>query len=143
MRFKSTECARNNHIRSLIFEHHQTRVTTMPTSLLSVHAASFIRRMFLCAASCLLLIAHNPASAQDAADKKNDRHSFAQTRSLFDGESFAGWEGTSEMFRIEDGAIVAGRLGEPIAANAFLCSTDEFSDFELRVTIRLDGPYLI
>ena len=33
---------------------------------------------------------------------------------LFDGKTFAGWEGNLEVFRIEDGAIVGGSLEQEI-----------------------------
>jgi putative membrane-bound dehydrogenase-like protein len=55
---------------------------------------------------------------------------------LFNGKDFTGWEGNLEFFRIEDGAVVAGRLNEEIPHNEFLCTTREFSDFELRLQIK-------
>src|SRR5262245_40119777 len=58
---------------------------------------------------------------------------------LFDGKSFKGWEGDLSVFRIEDGAIVGGTLKAPIARNEFLCTTEEFGDFELRVKFKLLG----
>jgi hypothetical protein len=57
--------------------------------------------------------------------------------SLFDGESLAGWEGGNGLFRVEDGAIVGGTTSAPIARNEFLCTTKEFSDFELQLRFRL------
>lgn len=59
--------------------------------------------------------------------------------SLFDGESFDGWEGDREWFRIEDGAIVGGSLEKPIPNNEFLCTTSAYEDFELRLDVRLTG----
>jgi hypothetical protein len=58
---------------------------------------------------------------------------------LFDGKSFKGWEGDLSIFRIEDGAIVGGTLKAPIARNEFLCTTEEYGDFELRVKFKLLG----
>jgi hypothetical protein len=58
---------------------------------------------------------------------------------LFDGKTLAGWEGNREVFRVEEGAIVAGSLKEKIAHNEFLCSTKEYGDFELRLKSRLTG----
>ena len=40
---------------------------------------------------------------------------------------------------VEDGAVVAGSLKEPIAHNEFLCSTKTFGDFELRIKAKLVG----
>src|SRR5262245_16734727 len=59
--------------------------------------------------------------------------------SLFDGRSLSGWEGNEKIFRVEDGAIVAGSKTERIAHNEFLASKDEFFDFELRLKARLVG----
>lgn len=60
-------------------------------------------------------------------------------RALFDGRSFDGWEGDLSAFRIDDGAIVAGTLNDPIPRNEFLCTLEEFSDFELRLEFKLLG----
>lgn len=62
-----------------------------------------------------------------------------EVRSLFDGESLAGWEGNPEMFRVVEGAIVAGTLERPIPHNEFLCTREEFGDFELRLEFKLLG----
>ena len=58
---------------------------------------------------------------------------------LFDGKSFDGWEGNLKMFRIEDHAIVGGSLKEPTPRNEFLCTKQEFGDFELRVKFKVLG----
>ena len=59
--------------------------------------------------------------------------------SLFDGRTLTGWEGNRQIFRIEDGAIVGGSMREKIARNEFLCTTTTYSDFELRLQVRLLG----
>lgn len=62
------------------------------------------------------------------------------TISLFDGKTFAGWEGdTAKTFRIEDGAIVGGSLTTPVPRNEFLTTTKEFGDFELRLKFKVLG----
>lgn len=58
---------------------------------------------------------------------------------LFDGSSFAGWEGNLEWFRIEGDAIVAGSLQREIPRNEFLCTEQEFGDFELTLEAKLIG----
>ncbi len=59
---------------------------------------------------------------------------------LFDGKSFAGWEGNLKWFRIEDGAIVGGTLKSRIPRNEFLATRKEYADFELRLKVKLvDG----
>ena len=45
----------------------------------------------------------------------------AEPVSLFDGKTFAGWEGdTEKTWRIEDGAIVGGSLDSTVPRNEFL-----------------------
>ncbi len=59
---------------------------------------------------------------------------------LFDGESFAGWEGdTVDTWRIENGAIVGGTLTETVPHNMFLCTTDTYEDFVLTFQFKLEG----
>lgn len=59
---------------------------------------------------------------------------------LFDGRSFAGWEGdTNRMWRIERGALVGGTLTETVPHNDFLCTTREYSNFDLRLKVKLEG----
>jgi 3-keto-disaccharide hydrolase len=59
--------------------------------------------------------------------------------SLFDGRSLAGWEGNLDVFHVDQGAIVGGSLAKRVARNEFLCTTDEFGDFELRLKFKLLG----
>lgn len=61
---------------------------------------------------------------------------------LFDGRSLDGWEGNLSMFRVDDGAIVGGTLAEKIPRNEFLCTRDEFGDFELRLKFKVLGSKL-
>lgn len=58
---------------------------------------------------------------------------------IFDGKTFTGWEGNLSIFRIEDGAIVGGSLKDKIARNEFLCTTQAYGDFELRLKFKLLG----
>ncbi len=60
-------------------------------------------------------------------------------RPLFDGQSLAGWEGDEVVFRVRDGALVAGSLSTKIAHNDFLCTKEQFGDFELRLQAKLVG----
>ncbi len=87
-------------------------------------------------------------AAQREADKKLRQKSPAMetarsgggvARSLFDGKTFAGWEGELEFFRIEQGAIVAGSLDKRVPYNVFLATTREYGDFELTLKTRLVG----
>lgn len=59
---------------------------------------------------------------------------------LFDGKTFAGWEGdTEKTWRIETGAIVGGSLENVVPRNEFLCTTTSYGDFELKVQFKLEG----
>ena len=58
---------------------------------------------------------------------------------LFDGQLLTNWEGKGYWFRVEDKAIVAGRLDKPIPNNFFLCTTHKFADFELRLQVKVVG----
>jgi hypothetical protein len=63
----------------------------------------------------------------------------AANESLFDGRTFAGWNGdTATVWRIEDGAIVAGHADQPAPRNEFLATDRRFGDFELRLEYRVD-----
>ncbi len=63
-------------------------------------------------------------------------------RTIFDGRTLAGWEGSDKWFRIEDGAIVGGSLSERIPHNEFLCTEREYDDFELRLQVKAVGEGL-
>jgi hypothetical protein len=86
----------------------------------------------------VLLLAAEVTRADEPADPQDDdflQHSLP----LFDGQSLAGWEGNVYWFRIEGDAVVAGRLDEPIPHNEFLCTTQVYDDFELRLEAKLVG----
>jgi hypothetical protein len=64
----------------------------------------------------------------------------ADPKPLFDGKTFAGWEGdTKDTWRIEDGAIVGGSLDKVVPRNEFLCTTKTYENFELRLKFKLLG----
>jgi ketosteroid isomerase-like protein len=58
---------------------------------------------------------------------------------LFDGKSFAGWEGNLNSFRIDGNAIVGGTMKDKIPRNEFLCTTKEYGDFVLHLKFKLFG----
>lgn len=58
---------------------------------------------------------------------------------IFDGKTLTGWEGKAGVFRVVEGAIVAGTLKERIPNNEFLCTTEHYGDFELRLQAKLVG----
>jgi len=59
--------------------------------------------------------------------------------SLFDGKTLEGWEGNLDVLRVEDGAIVGGSLDKRVERNEFLCTKQEYGDFELRLKFKLLG----
>ncbi len=78
------------------------------------------------ATTAVLVLGDEPAkSAQDGF------------RSLFDGKTLDGWEGNRELWLVRDGMIVGDSPG--IKRNAFLCTKQEFGDFELHVAFRIVG----
>ncbi len=61
-------------------------------------------------------------------------------QSLFDGRTLAGWEGSPQSWRVEDGTIT-GEIpaGQPLAQNEFLTWQGEVADFELTAEFRISG----
>src|SRR5437868_4135264 len=58
--------------------------------------------------------------------------------SLFDGQSLAGWEGDTNVWRVRDGVIVGGSMaGNP--QNEFLTTTRGYTNFDLRLEYKLTG----
>ena len=63
----------------------------------------------------------------------------AETVALFDGKTFARWNGDTEhTWRIERGTIVAGSPETPAPRNEFLATDVEYDDFVLRLEDRVD-----
>ena len=58
-------------------------------------------------------------------------------RTIFDGKTLKGWEGSRQWFRVQDGAIVGGSLDKKVPRNEFLCTTRKYADFELRLKVKL------
>ena len=64
----------------------------------------------------------------------------AAPASLFDGKTFAGWDGdTTNVWRIQDGAIAAGSLQKKAPRNEFLRTRNSYTNFVLRVKVKLVG----
>lgn len=59
---------------------------------------------------------------------------------LFDGQTFAGWEGdTNKTWRLEAGALVGGSLKAPVPRNEFLCTTRAYTNFVLTLKFKALG----
>lgn len=64
----------------------------------------------------------------------------AEPRRLFDGQSFAGWNGDLEKtWRIDQGVIVGGSLTQTVPRNEFLATDRAFTNFVLRLKFKLSG----
>jgi hypothetical protein len=64
----------------------------------------------------------------------------AEFQTIFDGRSLTGWDGNSQIWRVEDNAITAEiAAGAALAKNEFLYWQGEVNDFELTVEFRLSG----
>jgi len=60
--------------------------------------------------------------------------------SLFDGKTLEGWEGDRTIWTIEDGAITGRTTAETkLKENNFLIWKDQVENFELRLSLRLQG----
>lgn len=63
-----------------------------------------------------------------------------QAQPLFNGQTFKGWEGdTLSTWRIEKGTIVGGSLKNVVPNNDFLCTDRSYSNFVLKLKIKLTG----
>jgi hypothetical protein len=98
---------------------------------------TIVRRTFLTCAGWALL--HGAALAAEPAASAAKDSASGDFVSLFDGRTLQGWEGNREVFRVAEGAIVGGSLEQGLAHNEFLCSTEEYADFELRLQFKLAG----
>src|SRR5262245_19056913 len=63
----------------------------------------------------------------------------ADPKPLFNGKDLTGWEGDEKTWRVEDGAIVGGSLDAVVPRNEFLCTTQKYGDFELKLKFKLLG----
>jgi len=97
----------------------------------------------LCGGSVSVQAADEPAAAEGqtpAVTLPTDEIE-AGFQPLFSGRDLSGWEGDAAWFRVvaETPAIVAGSLTKPIPHNVFLCTTETYGDFELRLEAKLIG----
>jgi putative membrane-bound dehydrogenase-like protein len=65
---------------------------------------------------------------------------FAAPVPLFDGKTLDGWESpTPELWKVEDGCLTGGDGTTRVPHNDFLCTKASFSNFTLRLKIKLTG----
>jgi hypothetical protein len=56
---------------------------------------------------------------------------------LFDGKTFNGWEGNTEVFRIENEAIIGGSLTERLSKTYYLNTKEKYSNFRLTLKVKI------
>lgn len=62
------------------------------------------------------------------------------SRPLFDGRTFAGWEGDiNTVWHIEKGALVGGSLTTQVPHNYFLRTRKSYGNFVLKLKMKLEG----
>ncbi len=87
----------------------------------------------LCLAATL--IAAIPAPAQSNTLHPSERAEGYVL--LFDGQSLDGWDGDPKLWTVRDGAIVGSSDGRTVETNTFLVYRQPYSDFVLRLEVRL------
>jgi putative membrane-bound dehydrogenase-like protein len=60
-------------------------------------------------------------------------------RSLFDGTTLGEWEGSDKLWRVQDGCLTGGSYTETVKQNEFLASTRDYTNFIVRLQIKLTG----
>jgi hypothetical protein len=58
-------------------------------------------------------------------------------RPLFNGRNLDGWEGDPRLWKVRDGMIVGSTEGVTLTDNSFLITRRKFSDFHLRLEMKL------
>jgi hypothetical protein len=91
-------------------------------------APAFIKCVGVMLGSVIVLLSLTPADEPTKATP------------LFDGKTFAGWEGdTKTTWRIEKSCLVGGGLEKKQPRNEFLATEKEYGDFVVTVKFRLLG----
>jgi putative membrane-bound dehydrogenase-like protein len=58
---------------------------------------------------------------------------------LFDGKTLTGWDFNPEMWSVQDGLITGGSTTEKITKNDFISTQKSYSNFELKLKIKVSG----
>jgi hypothetical protein len=56
---------------------------------------------------------------------------------LFDGKTLEGWNGDTELWKVEDGAIAGSTDDKPLKHNSFLATAKSYKNFVLRLKFKL------
>ena len=63
----------------------------------------------------------------------------AEPMPLFDGKTLTGWDFNPEMWSVQDGLITGGSTTEKITKNDFISTQKSYSNFELKLKIKVSG----
>ena len=58
---------------------------------------------------------------------------------IFDGKTLNGWDLNEGIWRVEDGAVTVGSYEKKWPKNEFICTKNNYSNFELNLSIKCDG----
>src|SRR5262249_10962033 len=58
---------------------------------------------------------------------------------FFNGKDLAGWEGLTEYWKVQEGALGGSTRPDGLKFNTFLCSKRKYGDFELKFQVQLLG----
>ncbi len=61
--------------------------------------------------------------------------------SLFDGKTLTGWNGDSDYWSVEDGALTGDSTDKKLKASTYIYSDDSFDDFELHFKFRITSEW--
>ncbi len=62
-----------------------------------------------------------------------------EPQSFFNGKDTTGWEGLDKFWSVKDGAIIGTTEPDGGKFNTFLCSKQQYKDFELKFKVKLTG----
>ncbi len=79
-----------------------------------------------------------PTASTDRANNTSPSATANSTQPFFNGTNLTGWNGPSDIWRIENGAI-AGTLSPPRKQAAFLASRERYTDFDLMFQATVEG----
>lgn len=85
----------------------------------------------------VLTLALNLALSLGAQNKLTKEEKKDGFQLLFDGKTLKGWEGEKDLWTVVNGEIFGSTEKRKIKTNTFLISTKEYSDFELRLDMKL------
>jgi putative membrane-bound dehydrogenase-like protein len=63
----------------------------------------------------------------------------AEPMPLFDGKTLTGWDFNPKMWSVQDGLITGGSTTEKITKNDFISTRKSYSNFELKLKIKVSG----